>query len=456
VALAWSEPRPRHDPRELIEDYTLGADRMPVLGDIGTGLTRPLANGTYRKSQGVTISRLASLKSLFKQFYYFSDDNVIDVILGVVAGNHFDSDPTWLHLISAPSGGKTELLYSIFSCEQTYFLSDFTATSLISGYKDSPDSLESKIAQAEGEGQEDYSLLPKLNGKVVVTKDFSIIHDKPSEARAQILSILRDVYDGYASRALGNSKPKGFHSRFNYITGMTPDIEKSWSLNTLGERFLLYRISIYNRREHARRALLNTRDDDRGCTTVRKKIQAAVKSFIDQLAKTRPDVSNEMIEKILDLAEILSTCRTYVHRDRNDDMPCLPQAELAARVGKQLMRVGQSVALVRGRESVTQDEFTVMKRIALDSLPTNRRHLLHALWECKRNMLYSLEHFSGKVSRIAKGTVRRELENLAELGAVKRAKTRVPGNKNQTTKVLYRLTDEFVGYCEKVGGIPPS
>jgi hypothetical protein len=81
---------------------------------------------------------LASLKRLFLRHYYFSDENVIDLVLGVVAGNHFDSDPIWLHLISPPSGGKTELLYSIFDCEQTYFLSDFTPAALISGYKDDP------------------------------------------------------------------------------------------------------------------------------------------------------------------------------------------------------------------------------------------------------------------------------------------------------------------------------
>jgi hypothetical protein len=92
---------------------------------------------SYRKSQGEGISpALRTLKELFKKHYYFSDDEVIDLILGIVAGNDFDTDPIWLHLMSAPSGGKTELLYSIFSCDETYFLSDFTAASLISGYKD--------------------------------------------------------------------------------------------------------------------------------------------------------------------------------------------------------------------------------------------------------------------------------------------------------------------------------
>lgn len=451
-----------------------------------------LPKSTFHKSQEDSISpALATLKKLFKDHYYFSDENVIDVVLGVVAGNHFDNDPLWLYLISAPSSGKTELLLSTQLCEETFFLSDFTAASLISGYKDPPKeskprgkekntvemelNLEAEagigdMAETEAEAgdldlscrQEDYSLLPKLNGKVLVTKDFSVIHDKPAETRSQILAILRDVYDGFASRALGNSAPKGYHSRFNYLAGMTPDIEKSWSLNTLGERFLMYRITIESPRDHARRALDNVRMK-KGALKVREQLQQAVKEFMDNLDRFEPEVDDEMTERILDLAQLLSTCRTYVHREKNDDMPCLPQPELASRVGKQLMRVGQSVALVRGRKKVTNQEFQVMKRIALDSLPTNRRLLLTALWQHEENP-QPLETFASKVSRISKNTVRRELDNLTELGVVKRNKQQVTLNSGKpkvdgtqkevkTMKVYYQLDPIFAGYCKNVGGI---
>ena len=120
---------------------------------------------------------------------------------------------------ATPSSGKTELLMSVFECEETFFLSDFTPAALISGYCDDAitppfNAMDTRAPNESSEGEEnsegetkqevikkvDYSLLPKLNGMVVVTKDFSLIHDKPSETRAQILSILRDVYDGYAQR----------------------------------------------------------------------------------------------------------------------------------------------------------------------------------------------------------------------------------------------------------------
>ncbi len=413
------------------------------------------AGTAFRQSKGgYCTSTLAGVKELFRSLYYFEDDTAIDLVLGIVAGNHFDDDPLWLHIVSPPSAGKTELLFSLQRCPAAFFLSDFTPNALISGYKDPPNDNATAAACTEAK---DYSLLPQLDGKVLVTKDFSIIHDKPAETRAQTLSILRDVYDGFASRALGNCDVKGFHSRFNYLTGMTPEIEKSWSLNTLGERFLIYRLHVPDRRRHARQALLNSLDPKRGVTTIRGRIQDAVAAYLARVPKIKPAVSGEMLEKIIDLADLLATARTYVWRDKNDDIPCLPQAELAARVAKQLMRIGRSVALVRCRKSVTADEFSLMKRVALDSIPTNRRHLLFVLWQNRANP-EPLDTFTRAVSRISSSTVRRELENLSELGAVDRSSVQVSIELKKTIKTIrthYRLSDKFLHICERVGGVAP-
>ena len=72
--------------------------------------------------------------------------------------------------------------------------------------------------------------------------------------------------------------------------------------------------------------------------------------------------------------------------------------------------------------------------------------------------------FAGAVSRVARTTVRRELDNLAALGAVAsetrqvattagRAKADGTARVVKTMKTHYRLADEFAGYCENVGGV---
>jgi hypothetical protein len=394
---------------------------------------------------------------------------VIDVVLGVMAGNHLKGDPVWLYLIGPPSSGKTELLFSLQECPEAYFLSDLTTVSLISGYRDPPAKTNSpkvsggggrkkkskdrkkapKGKAAETKPEKDYSLLPELDGKVVVTKDMSVIHSKPADARTQILGQLRDAYDGFSSRKVGSADTKGYHSRFNYLAGMTPQIETNWSMNTLGERFLMYRMRIDDRREHARAALDGLRSGG-GTEAVRQELQNAVKDFLEglkvKMAGLEPEVDDQTAEKIIDLAELLSTFRTYVYRDRNGEAPCQPQAELASRVAKQLMRIGQGVALVRARKAVTDEEFSVMKRVALDSLPTNRRRLLAALWAQGRDWA-SLDVFTQQLSLASRTTVTRELKNLAALGAVETEK--------EGTKDTFRLSETYYQYCQNVGGVHP-
>ena len=138
----------------------------------------------------------------------------------------------------------------------------------------------------------------------------------------------------------------------------------------------------------------------------------------------------------------------------------VPTSGRDARVAKQLTRWDERF---RGRRIVTEDEFTVMKRIALDSLPTNRRLLLAALYECGETAM-PLSEFTGKISRVSKKTVERELENLAELEVVEREKKQVifltvkpkaDGESKgvKTMKTHYRLSKKFREYCEDVGGV---
>src|SRR5262249_46192172 len=145
-----------------------------------------------------------------------------------------------------------------------------------------------------------------------------------------------------------------------------------------------YRVEIEGRRAQARKALNHVLRKGEE-TPVRARLQAAVKEFLERLERFVPEVSAAMAERILDLAEILAVGRPYVCGGKNDDNPRLPQAELASRVAKQRLRLGMGVAIVRGRRQVTDAELAVMKRVALDSLPTNRRLLLAALWEGRRD-----------------------------------------------------------------------
>jgi hypothetical protein len=102
----------------------------------------------------------------------------------------------WL-LIVAPSGGtKTELIRSVKNYPGMYTLSSLTSKTLISGkiHKNKEGDQEVKV----------FGLAQKLNGQVLLIKDFTIILDLPAAERGEIFAQLRDLYDGYIEKGFGN------------------------------------------------------------------------------------------------------------------------------------------------------------------------------------------------------------------------------------------------------------
>src|SRR5215471_11208153 len=113
------------------------------------------------------------------------DLDSIDFAFAVVASNGMPGDPLWGLLVDASGGGKTELLRSLRGKPCAFFLSKLTDKTLKSGYRD---------PQNPGK---DPSLLPQLNGKVLIIKDLSPLLSMQRNARNAIVSDLRDAYDGF-------------------------------------------------------------------------------------------------------------------------------------------------------------------------------------------------------------------------------------------------------------------
>jgi hypothetical protein len=403
---------------------------------------------------------LADFKAAFRERYHCSQEDVVDIALGLVAGIDLKNDPLWLLLVGPPSSGKTDLLVAVLGSPETHGISTFTEAALISGYRDPEDP------------ERDCSLLPQIDGMSLIVKDMSCIHDLPSERRSVVLSGLRDAYDGFSAKKFGNSvATKRCHSRFNFLGGTTPDIEKLWSLNTLGERFLLYRMDITDRTERSEKALDNVLNEadreepemDReeaaaGMDAWRAALQKKARDYLGGLRHYVCAVGPAARTRIVELAEILTIVRTYVHHDRHGDIPYLPQAEMGPRAAKQLLRLGMSLAMVRGHEELGEPELATLKQVVLDSLPTNSRLLLEALHALGRKYANAADpkyaedvaYFTGQIRRLSESTVRRELQSLTALKAVHRDWAQAGP---RTQKYVYWLDPTMRGYCDRAGGV---
>jgi hypothetical protein len=109
---------------------------------------------------------LSKVKEAVRPWLFLEDEGIIDVMCATVIANQFRTDPLWMILIGPPSHAKTELLRALDGHPSAYFLSNLTPATLVSGKpKKGPDP----------------SLLPKLNDKTLVMKDFTTILTMRSE-----------------------------------------------------------------------------------------------------------------------------------------------------------------------------------------------------------------------------------------------------------------------------------
>ncbi len=384
------------------------------------------------------------VRDLFCEKYYYSDPDIVDISLGLVAGNWIQSTPLWLQLISPPSSGKTELLRTIRGFSECKGVDKFSSHCFNSGYRP-----EGKNKDKE----ENYDLLSTLQGKVMVTMDFSTTLEGSREKLNDIFGQIRGIYDGDEFTAgLGNQTDgcKSARAKFNWIVGMTPAIDKHWHLNQLGDRFLSFRLNIDDRRAHIRQGLELSEDGTLDKT--REEVCGAVHDMLSSVPQILPTITPAMKNRLIDLSEVLATCRTFLDRDKDGNLYTPPLPEYGTRIAQQLLRVAQSVALVRGHIGVEESDFNLMKRVAFDTLLPNRSSLLSTLWQNQGTPL-----FNNKIAKcmgVAEKTAKRHLDDLVDLGVVVSGEVGVTGPLSNGTFKGYLLGPKFTEYLKSIGGVP--
>ncbi|MDA2915543.1 hypothetical protein MYX64_01640 [Nitrospinae bacterium AH_259_B05_G02_I21] len=368
---------------------------------------------------------LDQARNAFRRYMYMEDDTILDVVMAVAASNRLPGDPVWMHIVGPSGGGKTEVLRALRGHPDVYTISSFTENTLVSGLK----------------GGKDPSLLPDLNGKVVVIKDFTALLSLPNNAFRKISGDLRDAHDGYYEKAFGTGDVRRYESRFTLLTGVTPAIEKMrTATQTLGERFLMYRVPGTDRLKaaEASRKAVETKE------LMRKELQGAVHAVLDA-AKTAmyPDVSPKLGSVLDKLANLLAIGRSHVDRDgyRQERVLYMPEPEEPGRVVGQLTKFLMSLAAVREVSDIREEELYLVRRVVKDSLPSMRRRLLVTLLRNRAQFVSTKD--LGNSLQWATDTARIHLADLMMLGMVER--------REQGQQFEWLMAEDFVNLIMDCG-----
>jgi hypothetical protein len=304
---------------------------------------------------------LEELIDYWHKNYYIEDDAPLIITLATAASNKLEGDPVWLMLVGPPSCVKTELIRSLGEepSDQVWPISTLTVNTFLSG---------------QGRA---FSLLPKIDGKILTIKDFTSILQKEKNTRNEILSQLREIYDGYFSKGTGGEVDyQNVKSKVTVIAGVTQIVDLYEAVQgLLGERFLKVRVKAGDPKEVGKKASEVCGEEDE----IRFRLKRLTIGFLNSIKVKKLEFDEKTQNAIIDLAIFIAKARTPVFRGYGNVVEYLPESEGVARLLKQLQKLAWGLAAVLGREKIDEDILKILNRVAVDTVDQRRIMALRAI-----------------------------------------------------------------------------
>jgi len=334
--------------------------RQVILGETDTGTPDPEGVGMHPEQ----------VEAAYRKYLDLPDTEVLDVLFGAALANRLDSDPLWMFVIAPPGGSKSELLMSLSTAPLIHATTSLTPHALISGM--------------QGQGGSDPSLIPKLDGKVLIVKDFTTILEMNMAARDEIFGILRDAYDQKIEKRFGNGLVRNYESKFGVIGGVTNYIDKqSNTKSILGERFIKYRIPIYGSINANKTTIMRALDNLTDKSNMREHLQAVGKTVLDRpIPKDAwPTIPRDIKLRLTELAQWIASMRGTVDRERyTNALTFKPTAEIGTRLATQLAILGSGIAIYQHKKEVDDRIYRILAKVACDTAPDRIEELIKQMY----------------------------------------------------------------------------
>lgn len=349
----------------------------------------------------------------------------------------WEATPIWVRIIATSSSGKSAHLSLLQDHCQSVVVDDMTPKSLISGFRSAG---------------EDPSNLPLFNGKVLVISDESTMMEQRAEDRAIVQSILRKAFDGKISKIFGNIRGiVEAEAHFNILAAATPIIDRYFSYTqTLGERFINFRLQIPHPEKITKRAFDNQRS---GYTTKHKLLQDKVHGFLNEFPSVGindVEVSDSLKDRITACADFIVRMRTHVSRDSTGKhVTMLPRQESAGRLVQQLIQVATACTILHGTSIMTDEFLDRAVYTSLSSVPdiiTFSLYSAYRLSKRKKGRWFSPQAFIINTG-IGRATATQLLENFTILDILKIRK----GKTGLGRSLEYTISDESIRKIENLG-----
>lgn len=365
----------------------------------------------------------------YKEWLYLPKPEALrSVVCTILASLIPGVEPPWIFLVGGSGSGKTEIIRN-FQHEVCEHTSTLTPKTLISGYR--------------GEGNEDPSLLARLDGRVLCIKDFTTIMSLPYKDMLEILSHLRDAYDGDCSKSFGTRiGTVKYQCKFGLVAGVTNQIDvHNVTIGQWGERFVKCRMPKSRGMNLVNASILNAGH----LVEMRGHLQEVSCKVLDigvpLMKKHRMDVPYEVAQEIGILSHVVAKLRTQVQRNvQTGEILYVADGETGARLAQQFAALYTAGVQLLG----SHDESMSMLRHLARSCPPGRSLIVaHRLWHFRdKKKPPTLADLSDNVL-INANTVRAVLDILHALGIISKSKSQGNG------PVYWKFKQHFADAMEK-------
>jgi len=382
-----------------------------------------------------TLHKQTSLEDVVKSlsdFIYMPDTTSIRVALAAYFANSISTDPVWLFLIGASASGKSEFIQALSHLDGAMELSSLTPQTFLSGFN---------AGKNDDGTSKDPSLLNRIKENTVfLLKDFTTVLNLRPDSKNEIMSQLREIYDGKISKSFGTGANRVWKGKVGFISGCTYAIEDEIMMNAkYGDRFLYWKLPDVDLDLAMDKQLGNYRRE----TELREAIKESIVAFANTGA-TKGDWSPPMdvMKALRGVVKFTMKARGPIRWDYSfRDIISVGKAENPMRTYKQLLALGGGLMMLRGGEWNNAD-WHILTKIALDSVPSWRMDMVRMFLKNPDEWLSTTE--IGLRLNLSTKTARRTLEELLAHEIVEKF---VPGPGFAHS---FRLTDQSVEWLSHV------
>lgn len=410
--LKWSKSiPPGSDVNDLYKMLDLDAEEAWQLIREGTRPDHPRSQKSIKVKKKINKVSFADVIKVYSKWLLMDEDTVaaLKVIYATVFSVKIPGDPVWVYLVGPSGIGKTVLLSSLNNCEEVIYRSNITPNTLVSGWK----------------AKTDPSLIPQLNGKCFLLKDFTEIIAMGDMIKDEVYSILRGAYDGYVERSYGNGIHREYECHFSMVAGVTGAIQGEMARGAaLGDRFLKYQMR--KQPETIRAQVLKGIDS---LKSEEEMPRALAEISYDFIGSRIDDVHLDNLshpawlrDKIAALVDLVCWVRGTVPRDFHRHVLYRPENEIGTRMGKQLIKLGWGHCIVEDKNSIDWSIYSLLRRVAFDTAEGFNFEIVKAAM-AHGGLEVSFEDLAGS-SGLPKDTIRDKLDDLVILKVMYQKRSR--------------------------------